>query len=297
MELNYNSVAELRAFLERSGLGTRKRYGQNFLINPAVRRSLVDALESESGAAVWEIGPGLGAMTALLLEKGLLVRAFEVDPGFARVLRELFDATPGFTLVEGDVMKTWPSQPAAPYLLGNLPYNIAAALIADLIIKGCFFRRAVITIQREVALRMAAHPGSADYSSFSVLCASVYKIKPLALIRAASFYPRPNVDSRGVRLELRDDINSLTYPSVFYPLVRRLFAARRKMIKNTLRDFINSGTTENPESLTEEILAQNRLTGSERAENLSLETFAALARTVEDMRTYIKWQSLTISPK
>ena len=291
MEPDYNSAAELRSFLERTGLGMRKRYGQNFLINPAVRQRLAGALEAEAGEVVWEIGPGLGAMTALLLEQGLKVRAFEIDPGFVNVLRELFNARQGFTLVEGDVMKTWPAEPPAPYLLGNLPYNIAAALMADLIERKRLFRRMVVTVQREVALRMTARPGSTDYSSFSVLCASVYTVKPLMVIRGASFYPRPKVDSAGVLLELRPDIAPEAVPVLLYPLVRRLFASRRKKIKNKLRDFIHSGILKGggaalaAEDLTGEALARSGLTGDERAEDMGLEVFTALARTVEGMRT------------
>jgi 16S rRNA (adenine1518-N6/adenine1519-N6)-dimethyltransferase len=290
MELNYNSAAELRSFLEKEGLGMRKKYGQNFLINPAIRRALSEALEAEAGEGVWEIGPGLGAMTRLLLDRGLLVRAFEIDPGFAGILRELFSAEPRFTLVEGDVMKIWPAEPSAPYLLGNLPYNIAAALLADLIEKKRLFKRMVITVQREVALRMAACPGSADYSSFSVLCASAYTVQPLMRIRGASFYPRPNVDSQGVRLELRAGIDSVIFPALLYPLIRSLFASRRKMIKNNLHNFINSGiikgrfTGAAAEDIAGQALAQSRLSGDERAENLDMEDFIALARAIEDMR-------------
>ena len=215
--LNYNAPACLRAFLDANGLGMRKKFGQNFLINPRIRQALVDALEAGSGGTVWEIGPGLGAMTRLLLDKGLLVRAFEIDPGFASALRRIFAADSGFTLVEGDVMKTWRLQAltAAPYLLGNLPYNIAAALLADFIEQGRRFRRMVVTVQREVARRMAARPGSADYSSFSVLCALAYTVKPLMVIQGASFYPRPNVDSQGVLLDARPETAGC--PPDFYP--------------------------------------------------------------------------------
>jgi 16S rRNA (adenine1518-N6/adenine1519-N6)-dimethyltransferase len=284
--LNYNSAAALRAFLEREGLGMRKKYGQNFLINPDIRRALVDALEAEAGSEVWEIGPGLGAMTAPLLERGLAVRAFEIDPGFAAVLRRLFETEKKFTLVEGDVMKTWPAQNAAPRLLGNLPYNIAAALIAGFIERGRLFRRMVVTVQRETALRMAARPGQADYASLSVLCATVYEVKPLMLIRGASFYPRPNVDSMGVLLEQKR--NGGVYPALFYPLLRSLFASRRKMIRNNLQSFIASrlgsfGAA--AEEISAAALAQSGLGGNERAENLGLDEFAALANSLDDMRT------------
>jgi len=281
MELNYNSAAELRAFLDRNGLGMRKKFGQNFLINPAVRHALVRALEAEAGESVWEIGPGLGAMTSLLLETGLSVRAFEVDPGFARTLRELFAGNAGFTLVEGDVLKTWAAEPPAPYLLGNLPYNIAATLLAGFIEQRRFFKRIVVTVQREVALRMAAGPGCADYSSFSVVCASAYRVKPLMIIKSASFYPRPNVDSQAVLLELREDAARIR-PACFYPLVRRLFSSRRKMIKNNLTGFFNPGQGA-PAAMTLDALEKSALDGNKRAEDLTLDEFAALAKTIEDM--------------
>ncbi len=286
MELNYNSAADLRAFLEREGLGMRKKYGQNFLINAAIRNQLADALEAKAGSAVWEIGPGLGAMTRLLLDRGLAVRAFEIDSGFIRALREIFSGDAGFTLVEGDAMKTWPSQSAAPLLLGNLPYNIAASLIGDMIEKGRLFQRMVVTVQKEVALRMTAAPGSADYSSFSVLCASAYTVKKLMLIKGTSFYPKPNVDSLGVRLDLRVDCHA--FPAVFYPLIRGLFASRRKMIKNNLSAFLAARAGKNsprlPDILAARALEESGLDGNERAENLGIDAFERLAKTIEDMR-------------
>ncbi|MDR2134932.1 MAG: 16S rRNA (adenine(1518)-N(6)/adenine(1519)-N(6))-dimethyltransferase RsmA, partial [Treponema sp.] len=275
--INYNSVSGLRAFLEKEGIGMRKRFGQNFLINGDIRLKLVEALGGEdppdaAPGEVWEIGPGIGAMTRLLLDRGFRVRAFEIDPGFARVLRDLFRDDRNFILVEGDVMKTWPAAPAAPFLLGNLPYNIGAALLGNLTERGRFFRRAVLTVQNEVALRMGARPGSPDYSSFSVLCSSVYTVRLLMPVRGASFYPRPNVDSRGVVLELREGAGADTYPPCFYPLVRRLFSSRRKMIKNRLRDFIAG-----PDAggLCAELLRSSGLRGDERAENLGIDDFLA----------------------
>jgi len=287
VELNYNSAAGLRAFLDGRDLGMRKKFGQNFLINPGVRRGLADALEAGAGESVWEIGPGLGAMTRILLEKGLLVRAFEIDPGFVRVLKELFTAEPGLTLIEGDVLRTWGSQREtnpAPYLLGNLPYNIGSALLADFIEKGLFFRRMVVTVQREVALRMAARVGGADYSSFSVLCASAYRVKPLMLIKSASFYPRPNVDSQGVMLELRDETGTRNRPPCFYPLVRQLFSSRRKTIRNNLTAFLARSGKAGPADLAAALLEKSALDGGLRAENLHIDDFSALAKAAEDMR-------------
>jgi len=286
MEINYNSATELDTLLKTEGLAMRKRYGQNFLTNPDARLRLADSLEAKAGDEVWEIGPGLGAMTRLLLDRGFRVKAFEVDPGFIRLLQKIFGKEAGFSLIEGDVLKTWPSQEPAPLLLGNLPYNIAAVLIGDLIEGQRFFRRMVVTVQKELAQRMTAAPGSENYSSFTVLCNSVYHAKKIMSIHRTSFYPQPHVDSCAVKL---DHITEHKYPGLFYPLVRALFASRRKMIKNNLNDFLSAVLGDGIENkkideISAELLAMNRLTGMERAENLNLATFAGLAQTLEDMR-------------
>jgi 16S rRNA (adenine1518-N6/adenine1519-N6)-dimethyltransferase len=287
---NFNSAAELRAFLDEKALGMRKKFGQNFLINPAIRQALADALEANAGETVWEIGAGLGAMTSLLLEKGLCVRAFEIDQGFTVLLKELFSVDKNFTLIEGDVLKTWQTQPAADYLLGNLPYNIAATLLADLIVRKRFFRRIVVTVQREVAARMAAAPGSPEYSSFSVLCASAYNVEPLMIIKSSSFFPRPNVDSQAVLMDLRGDAEKHQLPPCFHPLLRGLFSSRRKTIKNNLAAFIASrGKCQGSlQSVLDDIFVKSRLDGrrldgDERAETLSFDDFAALAKIIENM--------------
>ncbi|MDR2964265.1 MAG: 16S rRNA (adenine(1518)-N(6)/adenine(1519)-N(6))-dimethyltransferase RsmA [Treponema sp.] len=278
--VNYNSASALRAFLEQNNLGMQKKFGQNFLINPATRQALVDELGAAAGEEVWEIGPGLGAMTALLLDNGSKVKAFEIDAGFIRVLKEMFKDQNNFSLVEGDAMKTWSTQSPARFLLGNLPYNIAAALLADLIEKGRVFSRMVVTVQKEVALRMAAKAGSADYSSFSVLCASIYNVKLLMTIKPPSFYPQPNVDSMGVLLDAKHPEAKLpdAIPKMLYPLVRALFASRRKTIKNNLSVFSASSLSK---LSIENILSENGLTGMERAETLELDQFISLAKSFE----------------
>jgi 16S rRNA (adenine1518-N6/adenine1519-N6)-dimethyltransferase len=265
----------------------RKRLGQNFLINRGARRQILDALAIEPGDRVWEIGPGLGAMTAGLLERGAQVSAFELDRGFIAALEELFGGQSGFALIPGDVLKTWPAAWAtpdreaggAPLLLGNLPYNIASALLADFIEKNSFFKRMVVTVQREVARRMSARPGTADYSSFSVLCASAYTITPLMVLKGASFYPAPKVDSQGVRFDLRTDIDPAGYSPAFKPLVRALFSARRKTIKNNLQNYLNSCilTDGGARDLALDLLERIGVNPNARAENLGPEEFSALA--------------------
>ncbi|MDR1143966.1 MAG: 16S rRNA (adenine(1518)-N(6)/adenine(1519)-N(6))-dimethyltransferase RsmA [Spirochaetaceae bacterium] len=281
---NYNSGPALRAFLEGRGLGIRKQWGQNFLINPRARKFIVDALEGETGSGVWEIGSGPGCMTAELLERGFRVTAFEIDPGFCSLLEELFmplnKEGEVFTLIRGDAVKTWETVPAGPYLLGNLPYTVAAVLLGGFIENGCFFKRMIVTVQKEVALRMAAPPGSKNYSSISVLCSSAYRIKPLMNLKGASFYPPPHVDSTVLCFERKNDPAQVP---LFYPLVRALFASRRKTVANNLEHFSAlSGTMK--KDMAAAALEQSGVPGEARAERLPPEAFAALAAVLEKYR-------------
>ncbi|MCL2008446.1 MAG: 16S rRNA (adenine(1518)-N(6)/adenine(1519)-N(6))-dimethyltransferase RsmA [Treponema sp.] len=285
--INYNSARELRAFLEERGLGMRKKFGQNFLINPSTRSMLFDELDLEAGEGVWEIGPGLGAMTAGLLEREGRVTAFEIDPAFCRILREFFSSNDGFQLIEGDVLKTWPmlGDSGSELLLGNLPYNIAATVLADFIEKSRYFKRIVVTVQSEVARRMAGRPGTKDYSSFSVLCSSVYKVTLLAIIKGSSFYPAPNVESRAVRLDLLRD--SDPPDSFFYKTVRALFSGRRKKIKNTLSAYTSSLIMGEKQAAAQQAamgaLDACGISGDRRAETLEREEFLALSASLKEI--------------
>jgi 16S rRNA (adenine1518-N6/adenine1519-N6)-dimethyltransferase len=276
-------------------------YGQNFLINAGARGNLLDALEIGKGDTVWEIGPGIGAMTTGLLERGALVTAFEIDKGFCDVLREFFGSCPGFKLIEGDALKTWPEVSdtiqegrAGDYLFGNLPYNTGAALLADFIEKKRYFKRMVVTVQKEVARRMAAKPGSKDYSSFSLLCASSYRVSLLSVLKGASFYPEPRVDSQGVRLDLIPGTDA-SYPACFFPLIRGLFSSRRKTVMNNLKTFI-AGTLPafregegrpaaglSAREIAREALALAGINCEERAGRLGVEELSALAGAVEKL--------------
>jgi 16S rRNA (adenine1518-N6/adenine1519-N6)-dimethyltransferase len=264
----------------------RKKYGQNFLVQAGAREKLLYALEVKAGDEVWEIGPGLGAMTGGLLEAGARVRAFEIDPAFSAILEDLFGGNEHFSLIKGDVKKTWRTlRPLGeePLLLGNLPYNIGAGLLGDFIEEGRLFRRMVVTLQREVAQRIMAGPGGADYSSLSVLCGISYTVTPLMVLKGSAFYPVPRVDSRGLRLDLREERPEL--PPLFYPMVRQLFSSRRKTLRNNLTSFLSSlprailgeGRGMSPAEGARESLSLGGIPGDLRAETLAPGDFISLA--------------------
>ena len=243
--VNYNSPSSIKAFLDAHGLSARKKFGQHFLINEGARDKLVEALDVEAGDAVWEIGPGLGAMTRALLDRGARVTAFEIDRGFVGALHTIFAkeiAEKRLVVVAGDALKTWPECSAQAgdtplLLLGNLPYNIAGTLLGDFIEKGRLFSRAAVTVQKEVAARIAARSGDKDYSSLAVLFSLVYETRKICSMKGSFFYPPPNVDSVALCFFPRDGNKNGTkvdVPPVFFPLVRALFSRRRKTIYNNL---------------------------------------------------------------
>ncbi len=279
---DYNSPAELKQFLDPQGFSMQKKFGQNFLINADARTRLVDALELTEGMKIWEVGPGLGSMTSEILEKGADLTVFEIDRGFASLISGFFEdySQKGtFRIIEGDVMKTWKKhfdQAGQPErFFGNLPYNIAAAIIADTIENNVRFDRCVFTVQKEVAQRMCAKPGSADYSSFSALCQWAYDVKPLLDLAGGNFWPKPNVESRAVVFTKKADFPCCKNPALFVKMQRALFSSRRKTVRNNLSQFLNNN------DLAVSCLEEANIDIMKRAEVLSLEELLRLSDVIE----------------
>ena len=282
---DYNSPAELKQVLDANGFSMQKKFGQNFLINEDARRRLVDALELTEGMKVWEVGPGLGAMTNTILERGADLTVFEIDRGFASLISGFFeDYSKGgtFRIVEGDVMKTWKGhlkvagQPDR--FFGNLPYNIAATIIADTIENNVRFDKCVFTVQKEVAQRMCAKPGTADYSSFSALCQWAYDVKPLLDLAGGNFWPKPNVDSRAVVFTKKADFPCCKNPELFIKMQRALFSSRRKTVRNNLSQFLKNN------DLAVSCLEKAGIDIMKRAEVLTLPELLHLSDVIEDAK-------------
>ena len=272
--IDYDSPAALKAFLDERGMAMQKKFGQNFLVNAAARKRLIDALEVEDGMTVWEVGPGLGSMTSEIISRGAEVTAFEIDRGFAAVLREAFEGKK-LRLVEGDVLKTWKKESAengfASRFFGNLPYNVASAIVADMISAGVRFEKAVITVQKEVAQRITATPGTEDYSSFTVLCQWAYDVSNVMDLAGGSFWPRPNVDSRAVKMVKKSDFPRCKDPAVFMKVLRAGFLQRRKTLKNNLTSL--AGTAADAAA----VLESAGIEPARRAETLTLDELLVLS--------------------
>lgn len=278
---DYNSPAELKQVLDTNGFSMQKKFGQNFLINADARKRLIDALEIDDNSTVWEVGPGLGAMTNEILERGADLTVFEIDRGFASLIKQFFEDYSNknkFRIVEGDVLKTWKKQLESTRLpsrfFGNLPYNIAATIIADTIENNVRFDKCVFTVQKEVAIRMAAKPGSEDYSSFSVLCQWAYDVKPLLDLTGGNFWPKPNVDSRAVVFTKKENFPGCNNPQLFVKMQRALFTSRRKTVRNNLSVYLKNN------DLAVEYLNKANIDIMKRAEVLTIEELLRLSDVI-----------------
>lgn len=280
---DYNSPAELKNILDANGFSMQKKFGQNFLINADARTKLIDALDINENSKVWEIGPGLGAMTSEILDRGSDLTVFEIDRGFAGLISQFFQDFHDknkFRIVEGDVLRTWKKQcqetSIPDRLFGNLPYNIAATIIADTIENNIRFEKCVFTVQKEVAIRMAAKPGSEDYSSFSVLCQWAYDVKPLLDLTGGNFWPKPNVDSRAVIMTRKENFPNCQNPALFVKVQRALFSSRRKTVRNNLSIFLKNN------DLAVEYLNKANIDLMKRAEVLTVEEILHLSDIINE---------------
>ena len=282
---DYNSPAQLKQILDSNGFSMQKKFGQNFLINGDARKRLIDALEINETSKVWEIGPGLGSMTFEILNRGSNLTVFEIDRGFAFLIKQFFSKQQEsgvVTIVEGDVLKTWKNQlekekKTPDRLFGNLPYNIAASIIADTIESNILFDRCVFTVQKEVAQRMTSTPGTEDYSSFSVLCQWAYDVKPLLDLAGGNFWPRPNVDSRAVVMTRREEFPGCKNPILFMKMQRALFSSRRKNVRNNLSVYLKNNDT------AIKALETAGIDSMKRAEALKIEELLKLSDVLSDM--------------
>ncbi len=225
-----------RAVLERFGLSTKHRLGQNFLVNDAVIGRILALAEIAPDERVLEVGPGIGTLSVALLAAGACLTAVEADHALEPVLAETC-AHERFSLVLGDALKVLPDGlPAGCVpvkLVANLPYQVAATLILKVFEEMHSIARAVVMVQAEVADRICAVPGTKAYGAYTAKLALFGQVTDRFEVGPANFMPPPHVDSAVVRID-RSPLAALDLARAAAPVIDAAFAQRRKTIRNSM---------------------------------------------------------------
>ena len=256
-------------------LRASKKLGQNFLIDAAVVRGIVEAAELQEGDRVLEIGPGIGTLTQGLAESGAQVTAVELDKKLPAVLAETLKGYENVRIVQGDILKTDIRELMgdAPFkVAANLPYYITTPILMALLEQRLPIRKIVTMVQKEVAERMIAPPGSKTYGALSV-AVQYYTAPEIVLdVPPKSFIPAPEVDSVVIACKVRGEPPvAVRDEKLFFRVVKAAFGQRRKTLSNALK---GAGFLKDE---VQEALEQAGIEAARRGETLSLEEFAQLA--------------------
>lgn len=260
---------------KRFDIKMSKKLGQNFLIKRGIVDEIVKAADLQEGEPVLEIGPGIGTLTQGLAQSGANVTAIELDTRLLEVLDTTLAQYSNVTIVHGDVLKLdVPSiMNHKPFkVVANLPYYITTPIIMSLLESRLPIERLVVMVQKEVALRMVAKPGTKDYGALSVAVQYYTKSDIVLDVPPKSFLPAPAVTSSVIRCVLRDKPPvDVVDEKLFFRVVKAGFAQRRKTFANTMK------TTELSKDRIEELLAKANIDGQRRGETFTLQEFADVA--------------------
>ena len=271
-------LRETKAALKSLDIFPRKSMGQNFMVNGHTLSFIADSLSLNEGQTVLEIGSGLGFLTRELLARGARVIAVEKDGRLAARLQSDFRGR-DLTVLQKDVLKMDPTKDlfltkAVP-VAGNIPYHITSPILEWLVIGRRFVSEAVLTLQWEVAQRLAAAPGTKAWGALSIFVQVYARVSILRKIAASSFYPTPKVDSAVVRLVFsKAPLFAIKDEERFFRLMRRSFQKRRKTLLNSL---VDEGRRAFGKETLADVLAAAAIDPSRRPETLSIPEWATLA--------------------
>ena len=270
----------------------QKRFGQNFLVDARVLDKIIQSAGVTKEDCVPEVGPGIGTMTQALSEAARQVVAVEIDDHLIPILQETLKECPNVKVIHGDILKIDVKAIADEYnegcplhVIANLPYYITTPIIMGLFESGVPLKSITIMVQKEVADRMKAEPGTKDYGALSL--AVQYYAEPylVANVPPNCFIPRPNVGSAVIRLTRHEQPPvQVADEKLMFRLIRAAFNQRRKTLANSLN---NSPELFFPKEQIQEAIAALDVSPSVRGEALSLEQFAQLANLLSKKRVQV----------
>ena len=284
--MNLCDINQIKALLTRHDFRFSKSMGQNFLIEDWVPREIAKASGAHGDVGVLEIGPGIGCLTRELAGRAGKVVSVELDRSLLPILKETLAGRDNVEIVPGDILKLDIRQlvQSMPWFSGfaacaNLPYNITTPAVTALIEAKCFFAITVM-IQKEVAQRICARPGSKEYGAFSVYCQYYADPELLFEVPPDCFIPAPKVTSAVVRMVPRPAPEEVDDPDHFFRVVKGAFALRRKTLLNSLSSVFGGQLSK--EQLAQAIAACG-LPADVRGERLSIPQFAQLSRVLRGL--------------
>ena len=285
--INVCDINIMKPLLAEHGFHFSKAKGQNFLIAPWVPESIAVKSGVDETVGVLEIGPGIGPLTQQLCLRAKKVCAVELDERLEPILEKTVGEFDNLEIIWNDVLKLdLPTLVAGefeglrPMACANLPYYITSPILSALLEAECF-EAVTVMVQKEVAQRIAAKPGSADYSAFTVFCQYYAEPELLFDVPAHCFLPQPKVTSAVITLRTRKEKPwDISDEKVFFRLVRSSFAMRRKKLSNGLA----SGFPELGKAGAAEVIAAAGFDPNIRGENLSIPEFARIANEIVKRR-------------
>ncbi|MGE8081865.1 16S rRNA (adenine(1518)-N(6)/adenine(1519)-N(6))-dimethyltransferase RsmA [Peribacillus loiseleuriae] len=270
--------------LKKYGFAFKKSLGQNFLIDTNILRRIVDHAELNEESGAIEIGPGIGALTEQLAKRSKKVTAFEIDQRLLPILKDTLSPYDNVTVILEDILKANVEKVIAEEFAGiddvmvvaNLPYYVTTPIILKLLTENLPIRGLVVMLQKEVADRIAAKPGTKEYGSLSIAIQYYTEAETVMIVPKTVFMPQPNVESAVIRLMKRaKPIVEVKDEEFFFTVTRSSFAQRRKTILNNLTSQLPDGKSKKDQILR--ALEQTGVDPTRRGETLSIEEFGRLS--------------------
>ena len=270
--------------MAKHGLTVKKSLGQNFLIDPNILRKIVGQAKLTKKSAAIEVGPGIGALTEHLAREAGKVLAFEIDQRLLPVLEDTLSPYDNVSIIHSDILKADVEAAIEKELAGyedimvvaNLPYYVTTPIILKLLLEKLPIRGLVVMLQKEVAERITAKPGTKAYGSLSIAIQYYTEAEMALTVPKSVFLPQPNVDSAVIRMIKRPKpVVEVLDEDFFFTVTRSSFAQRRKTILNNLQVGMPQGKEK--KELILQALAEAEIDPTRRGETLSIEEFGVLA--------------------
>ena len=279
------TTARTREILNTYNLRAKKNFGQNFLVDASVTGRMASTLRDDG--VVIEVGPGIGSLTEELAKRAKHVRSYEIDERLIPVLEDTLKDYDNVEIVLQDILETDINKELQPLVekykhiefAANLPYYITTPVLFKLFESSIPFEKIVVMIQKEVADRFSAKPGTKEYGALSVESQYLYDVKKLFNVPRTSFNPAPNVDSAVISFTKHEKNEAVDNEELFFEIVKACFKQRRKTLYNNLREYFDS------KEKAESLLLKANIPLETRAEMLDLNQYIELYKALKEIIT------------